>query len=277
VEHETWRLRRDGTQFWASVVLTAMRNMNGDLVGFAEIIRDLTERRRAQEQAMQNERLAAIGEMVTGLAHESRNALQQIQACVEMLTRRLKTAPEIGLVTEIQKAHDRLFRLLEEVRGYAKPIKLERLPVDISKVWRQAWQQLAAQRNGSLAILEENVGDCSVNCLVDAFSIEQLFRNLFENSLAAANGALKVQVSCQPSHLDGQSAVRIRVADNGSGLTAEQKRRIFEPFYTTKSRGTGLGMAIAKRVVEAHGGRISVGELSGPGTAIDVTLPRGLS
>src|SRR5207253_6562752 len=101
---------------------------------------------------------------------------------------------------------------------------------------------------------------------------EQVFRNIFENALAATPGAAEVTVRCAPTSLDGRPAVLVSVRDNGPGLGAEQRRRIFEPFYTTKTKGTGLGMAIAQRIVEAHGGRIGVGP--GPGAEILLTLPR---
>jgi signal transduction histidine kinase len=236
---------------------------------------EIVERIRAQEQALQTTRLSTIGEMVAGLAHESRNALQQIQACVEMLRRRIKTDPEGSMIAEIQKAHDRLLRLLEEVRGYAAPLKLSLKAHDLAQIWQEAWNQLAPLRQGRDVLLHENVGQLDLRCLVDPFPLERLFRNIFENALVACADPVKIEVDCAPAELQGQPAVRIRIADNGTGLTEEQRRRIFEPFYTTRPAGTGLGMAIAKRVVEAHNGRISAANDRAVGTAIDVVLPKG--
>ena len=100
----------------------------------------------------------------------------------------------------------------------------------------------------------------------------QVFRNIFENSLAACGATAEIEVRCSGGEIDGRPALRVSVCDNGAGLTAEQRARIFEPFYTTKTKGTGLGMAICRRIVEAHGGRIAVGEQC-PGTEIVITLP----
>jgi signal transduction histidine kinase len=102
-----------------------------------------------------------------------------------------------------------------------------------------------------------------------------VFRNLFENSLAAAAGAVRIDVRCAEATLHGQPALRVAVRDDGPGLTPEQRRRAFEPFYTTKAKGTGLGLAIVRRLVEAHGGRIDLGDAEGPGAELVLVLPRG--
>jgi hypothetical protein len=100
-----------------------------------------------------------------------------------------------------------------------------------------------------------------------------VFRNIFENSLAACPDPVRIELDCAAASSGAQRGVRILVRDNGPGLTPEQKRRIFEPFYTTKTKGTGLGMAIAQRIVETHGGAISVEE-EAPGATILIVLPQ---
>jgi signal transduction histidine kinase len=238
---------------------------------------EIAERKRAQEQALQAERLAAIGQMVAGLAHESRNSLQQIQAAVEMLARRVQPGPKASLVAEIRKAHDRLHHLLEAVRGYAAPLKLVREEHDLGQLWREAWSQLALVRRGREVQFQEETGDLDLRCRVDPFSIERLFRNVLENSLAACQDPVRIEVRCRTKQCNGQAGVEVGIRDNGKGLTDEQRLRLFEPFYTTKTGGTGLGLAIARRIAEAHGGQIAVGSGPGPGTEIEVFFPKGLS
>jgi PAS domain S-box-containing protein len=234
---------------------------------------DITELKRAQERTLQAERLAAIGQMVAGLAHESGNALARAQACLEMLAIEVEGRPEaLSLVGRVQKAQDHLQQLYDEVRNYAGPLRLDRELARLDAVWRQAWANLAVRRQGRQAHLREECAGADLHCAIDPFRLEQVFRNVLDNALAACRDPVEVTVRCAESSLEGRPAVLIAVRDNGPGLSAEQRRRIFEPFYTTKTKGTGLGMAIAQRIVEAHGGRIGVGD--GPGAEILLTLPR---
>ena len=245
------------------------------LAHVAEQKRAEAEIARLNEQALQNERLAAIGQMITGLAHESGNALARSQSCLEMLAWEVEDQPEaLDLIARIQKAQDHLKHLYEEVRGYAAPLKLDRDTWELSAAWRQAWDNLALQRKGRDTSLTEETGGIDLSCLVDQFRFEQVFRNILENSLAACADPVRIDVRCGDTEISGRPAIQVAVRDNGPGLNAEQKQRIFDPFYTTKTKGTGLGMAIAKRIVEAHGGTIEVGSTEGAGAQIRIVLPR---
>lgn len=273
---ETRYVRADGTVLWALTNLSLVRDASGEPLHLVLQAQDMTELREAQQAALQAERLAAIGQMMAGLAHESRNALQRSQACLEMLELELADRPKAReLVARIQRAQDHLHHLYEEVRHYAAPIHLQRAVRSLEKLWREAWADvLAATPGASPAILREELHEPDLQCQVDALALQQVFRNVFENSLAAADGAAVVTVQSSADQLAGQPAIRLAIRDNGPGLTPEQQRRIFEPFYTTKSQGTGLGMAIAKRIVEAHGGRISAHQAPGAGAEIVIVLPK---
>ena len=163
----------------------------------------------------------------------------------------------------------------EDLRGYAAPIHLERRVCDLSEISHTAWEHLAPLREGREAMLREEIEGLDPHCGVDPFRLEQVFRNILENSLAACRDPVEIAIRCHPWEVDGYPALRVVVHNQGPGLGPEQKQRLFEPFYTTKSPGSGLGMAITKRIVEAHGGRIAVGEDDGPGAEIILTLPRG--
>jgi PAS domain S-box-containing protein len=267
-------LCRDGSHRWMVWNARRLDDYEGQVAVLA-VGQDITKLKQAQEQALQSERLAAIGQMMTGLAHESGNALARSKACLEMLAWEVEDRPEaLELIDRVQKAQTHLKHLYEEVRGYAAPFKLDREVWDLSGIWRQAWENLSVLRQGRDALLREEIGGLDLHCAVDQFRLEQLFRNILENSLAACRDPVRIEVRCSKAQIDEQAAVRLAVRDNGPGLNAEQKRRIFDPFFTTKTKGTGLGMAIAKRIVEAHGGWIAVGPGSGVGAEILVTLPR---
>jgi signal transduction histidine kinase len=250
--------------------------LRASLARVAEKLRLAQERKHFEEKALQNERLAAIGQVVTGLAHESRNALQLIQASLDMLVPEVEDRPEaLELVASIQGAEDRLHRLFENIRGYAAPLTLEPEPYNVAKIWRNVWEHLALLRARRQAQLQEEITGIDLDCSVDLFALERVFRNVFENSLAACRDPVGIEIHCSEARLRGAPALRISVKDNGPGLSAEQKQKIFQPFFTTKRQGTGLGMAIAKRIVEAHGGEIAVGNGTPTGAEIVILLPRG--
>ena len=235
------------------------------------------ELRIAQEKMLASERLAAIGEMMAGLAHESRNALQRSQACLEMLSLEVQDRPAaLNLVARIQKAQDRLQFLHEEVRSYAAPLMVRCQRTDLREVVREAWDHLSILRQGRQAELHQEFGECDCHCHVDAAYFEQVVLNILQNSLSACSDPVHLRVRFQDTRLDEIPALQLAIADNGPGLSAEQAQRIFEPFFTTKTHGTGLGMAIAKRIVEAHGGIITVGAGQESGAEIVITLPRQL-
>jgi two-component system sensor kinase FixL len=268
-------LCRDGSQRWMVMHRRLLHDYEG-AAGVLVVGQDITAAKKAQEQLLQTERLAAIGQMMAGLAHESGNALARSQSCLEMLAWEVEDRPEaLELIRRVQKAQDDLRQLYEEVRGYAAPLRLEREPQDVRLVWRRAWDSLQLARREKDAALREEIEGVEPHASIDLFRLEQVFRNILENALAAGRPPVEITVRLTDAQLDGRPALRVSFCDNGPGLNPEQRRRIFEPFFTTKTKGTGLGMAIARRIVEAHGGQIAVGDLGPPGAELIVTLPRG--
>jgi len=266
-------LCRDGSQRW--LVWNAQRLENfDDSPTVLAVGHDFTERREAHERLLRSERLAGIGQMITGLAHESRNALQRIQSCSEMLELEVEGNDEaLRLLHRLQSAQDDLRRLLDEVRSFAAPVQLERSTCDIASAWREAWQSLETSRRGRDAVLAEDadIGDLRVHA--DRFRMVQLFRNLLENSLAACPDPVRIRVHCREVAHDRGPALEISIRDNGPGLSAEARHNVFEPFFTTKTKGTGLGMAIARQIVDAHGGSIRLGTAD-DGAEFLIILPR---
>lgn len=275
--YETPLRCRDGSQRWMVWNAQRLDDFEGSPAVLA-VGQDVTERREAQERLLRSERLAGIGQMVTGIAHESRNALQRIQSCSEMLELEIAGNAEAQrLVRRVQEAQDHLLHLFDEVRGFVAPIRLEQSPCRIEHVWREAWQLLDTSRRGRDAALLEKIDGCNCEFSLDRFRMVQVFRNLLENSLAACQDPVAIQVSCRDVLLGGQPAIEISVRDNGPGLTPDARQNVFEPFFTTKTKGTGLGMAIAGRIIEAHGGQIAVGDDSSIGAEFVITLPGSIA
>lgn len=266
--------RRDGSMFWNDISLAPVLDANGEPTHIVAVMEDVTERRRLQKERVQTERLAAIGEMVTGLAHESRNALQRAQACLDMLSLDLEEQPEqLDLTTRARVAIDDLRRLYEEVRNYAAPFTLEKRECCVPDLWRKVWDDLSILRNERDVTLDESVEDPTITADIDAHRVEQVVRNIFENALAACSDPCRIEIECAEVELGERAAVRVCFRDNGPGFERDVATKVFQPFFTTKQKGTGLGMAIAKRIIDAHGGHIEVGR-PGSGAEIVVTLPR---
>ena len=263
--------KREAMVQWLGRVV---EDADGESVGVLFIGHDITDLKQAQDRALQSERLAAIGEMVAGLAHESRNALQRSQACLERLALRAQDRPDLlDLTNRIQAAQDHLHYLYEQVREYAAPIKLSLWRRQLGELVLESWDLLAKEHQGRHAKLEQHTDGLNLNCDVDRFAIVQVFRNVLENALAACSDQVEIHVHWSLVVLESEPAIQARFCDNGPGLSEDARDRIFEPFFTTKTRGTGLGMAIGKRIIEAHGGSIAVGQQSG-GAELIITLPR---
>ncbi|MEM7452874.1 MAG: response regulator [Planctomycetota bacterium] len=236
------------------------------------LLRRLVERKRhldeiesAQERLVASERLAAIGQMVAGLAHESRNAFQRSHACLAELSLDLEEMPEsLKLVHKVQRALDDVNLLLEEVRNYAAPILLDRREWEIEPLISSVWQQITeVGQTEDFPGLEVSVHQEELAWNVDKDRLQQVVRNLLENaSFACVDGGPVIVEVSEIAHGQDQSPANsmlcVKVTDNGSGVPEGSGGQIFAPFYTTKTRGTGLGLAISRRIVEAHGGRLFV-------------------
>ncbi len=264
--------RRNGDVAWSEVSVAPVPSLNGNVTHLVAVMEDVTISRQAQQQLLQSERLAAIGQMVTGLAHESRNALQRAEACLDMLTLDLQDQPEqLELTDKARRALMDLNRNYEEVRNYAAPIHLERRRCDLRQLWRSTWTDLKTLREGCAIELLESTGDVDLVCDVDEHRIRQVFRNIMENSIHACEETGQLTITATDP---GGDRVELCFHDDGPGLTARTIAGIFQPFFTTKQKGTGLGMAITQRIVEAHGGKIQAGSSDGRGAIITIELPR---
>lgn len=270
-------VQADGTIAKLLAYAAPLLDAEGRSVGSVGAFLDVTERKRTQERRLQRERLAAIGETMTGLVHESRNALQRSKACLEMLALEVEDRPEaLNLVARIQNAQDYMQQLYEEVREYAAPVNLRRELCDLARVWRDTWSDLAHLRDGKQVELREEFELENRMSNIDRFAMGQVFRNILENAISVSPPAGEICIRCCETRFHNHPAIGVAICDQGPGLSEEQHKRIFEPFFTTKSKGTGLGMAIAQRIVESHGGQISLGPAGRRGAEIIVILPQAL-
>ena len=178
------------------------------------------------ERALQNERLAAIGETMTGLVHESRNALQRARACLEMLAVEIADRPgALNLVERIQHAQNDLHQLFEEVREYAAPIQLQLQKCNLADIWRQAWQDLSGLLEEKKLRLVESTHGLGLECSVDPFTLRHAFRNILENAIQASPPGSRVEIALRTATVNGQEGLQITISDQGPGISAEIRTR----------------------------------------------------
>jgi signal transduction histidine kinase len=234
---------------------------------------DSEERLVNRERQLQSDRLSALQTMSAGLAHEVRNPLNAAKLQLELLERRLRRYIDDPKVIEpIGLAHheiQRLTELLNEFLSFARPPDLHTEEHDVVAIARHVieLERPLAQRIGAALDLDSST-DAAI-APVDPGKVHQLVQNLVRNGIeaAGANGHVTVCVA-----VENDRVLHIRVADDGAGMSDEIRARIYEPFFSTKEGGTGMGMSIVHNFVAMHGGRIDIATGSG-GTVIDVAIP----
>lgn len=234
---------------------------------------DLTDLIDAQRRSVQQERLAAIGQTMAGLAHESRNAFQRSQAALETLALELEDRPNASLLLErIQRANDHLLHLYEEVLQFAKPVRLDLRQCDIVEIAESTCRHIAQAAKIDSNCFKVTFQGRTRSIVADAFAVEQILRNLFENAMVVSPADKPVLIVISSAWQGERPSLQVEVIDEGPGIPPAIMDRIFEPFFSTRSRGTGLGLPIARRLAEAHGGSLEL--KSGPsGTTAVLILP----
>jgi PAS domain S-box-containing protein len=264
----------DGPHTYISVKVPVW-DTSGRIRGVAGISTDISEQLAAQEELQNSKRLAEIGKMITVLAHECRNSLQRGHACLSMLLREIQEMPKaLDYANRLQQAQDDLQHVFDELRSYASRIRLEISRCNLRELIEEAWEQLAdvpTHPDVSLRIMES---DLDLSCDVDVFRLKQVFRIILENAIGASPtpGVISIEGSCV--NLSTGPALRVTVSDQGPGFTPQQQAQAFKAFYTTKVTGTGLGLTIARRIVECHGGQIEIGGDLKTGGTVLITLPQ---
>lgn len=232
-------------------------------------------RKLAEERAVEAERLAGVEQAMEGLIHEGRNALQRGQACLDMLAMEVEGQPEtVQLIARLQDAQHHLHQLYEQVRDYAAPLQLDPQWHDLSHLLTESWDTIRKSRPERRAALSNRGEGVDARIFVDAASMRRVFQILLDNAIEAAADAVEIEAEWSTVVLDGMPALRVVLRDNGPGFSAEARRQAFKAFNTTKIHGIGLGLATAKRIVEAHGGTIVVAGEPETGAEVILSLPK---
>jgi PAS domain S-box-containing protein len=289
-EEEGWRVRKDGSQFWANIVITAIRNDENNLIGFSAVARDLTERKRTEEALKDSEqklqrqaqeleqqliasgRLVSVGELAASMAHEFNNPLGIVLGFAQDLLG--KTDPAHASYRPLQIMIEEARRcemLVRDLLEFARPRSDDFILTDVKELVAKTLEKVSNHlQKQNVEVIEKAAADLPA-LYADPRQLQQVLVNLCLNSLDAMPGGGKLTVG---AHLNGSDHITVTVADTGFGIDAKSLPKIFQPFFTAnKRRGLGLGLAICDRIVKAHGGRIEVESRVGQGTTFRIQLP----
>jgi two-component system, cell cycle sensor histidine kinase and response regulator CckA len=285
-EEEGFRVRKDGSTFWTNTVLSAIHDSSGVLIGFAKVVRDLTERKNWEVQLQQAQKLEAIGSLAAGVAHDFNNLLSVILSYSELLASGLKEAdPMRSDLREIQTAGLLAVTLTRRLLAFGRQQVLQPKVVDLCRIIVALETMLRRLVGEEVEIVTELAPECG-KVLVDPGQIEQVVMNLVVNARDAMPDGGKLTIDASEVLLDQDFAsehlgatpgphVLLAVSDTGVGMDEATRARIFEPFFTTKEpgKGTGLGLPTVFGIVKQSGGIIEVFSELNCGTKINVYLP----
>jgi PAS domain S-box-containing protein len=294
-EAEGWRVRKDGTRFWASAVIDAIRDDDGERIGFAKITRDLTERRATQlqleqsrEQLFQAQKMEAVGQLTGGLAHDFNNLLTGISGSLELLRMRLAQGRMADLdryIASAQGATSRAASLTHRLLAFARRQTLDPKPSNANKLIA-GMEDLIQRTVGPAIKIETVLGIGTWPILCDPNQLESAILNLCINARDAMPDGGRLTIETANSSVDQADArardmtagqyVAICVTDTGAGMSPQVMARAFDPFYTTKptGQGTGLGLSMVYGFAKQSGGQVRLYSEIDQGTTVRLYLPR---
>jgi len=287
-EAEGWRVRKDGTRFWASVVIDAIKDEDGKLIGFAKITRDMTEKRETQlrleesrEQLFRSQKMEALGQLTGGLAHDFNNLLTAILGAADLANRNLDKPDKLGRMLDgIRNSAQRGANLTKQLLAFARAQPLEMKKIELPEFLSEVATLVRPSLRTDIELVTE-ISDQLWPIDGDPGALELAILNLAFNARDAMKeggclriGAQNVVLSGQPEGLKGEH-VALRVSDTGIGMSPETQERVFEPFFTTKSfgEGTGLGLSQVFGFAKQIGGAVTIESEIGKGSTFTLYLP----
>ncbi len=289
-EKESWRVRKDGTRFWAHVVIDAIHNDDGDVIGYAKITRDITERKEAQEKlekaremTVQSQKMEAIGQLTGGIAHDFNNLLTAVLGSLELLRKRLPDDPKsIALLENAAQGAQRGTTLTKRMLAFARNQELEQEIIDIPQLVR-GMTDLLQRSVGAPIRIETHFPLVLKPVLADANQLEMALLNLTVNARDAMPDGGEIVVAARQENVVTSSGSKLKpgtyicisVTDSGEGMDAQTMRKAVEPFFTTKGlgKGTGLGLSMVHGFAEQSGGCFILHSRKGKGTTAEIWLP----
>jgi PAS domain S-box-containing protein len=254
---------------------SAAGDTTGERVGHAIILRDITESRRTEQQTIESERLNALTMLAAGVAHEIGNPLNSLNIHLQLIEREARKlngakSAELHESVEVARAEiNRLDSIISQFLRAIRPTRPQLRPENINSIVEEAVRFLALEIKDRDIVVEQELRSDLPLLEIDRDQMKQAFYNVIKNSFEAmkSRGILRIRTDMDESH------VIVRFSDTGGGISAENLSRVFEPYFTTKTSGTGLGLLIVRRIVREHGGELSIESSEGKGLTLTIRLP----
>ncbi|MFN0006980.1 MAG: two-component system sensor histidine kinase NtrB [Planctomycetota bacterium] len=265
----TRRVRKDGVERWVSLTRSVLHDTRGRVLGSSAVFRDVTEERQVQDELARARGMAIVGEMSVTLAHEIKNRLAGIYSAIQLFARKLAPGdPGLEVLQEATLEVKRLDETARDLVRFARPGPPRLESIDVAGFLAAAAAHLDLLEEVRMHPIEREVSPGLV-VFADAELLGQAVQNLILNAAQAASrgGAIRIEAE------QVGEWIQVSVVDSGAGIPENLLTSIFQPFFTTKARGTGLGLCIARKNVEAHGGRIEVASRPGKGSRFTIWLP----
>lgn len=290
-EDEGWRIRKDGSRFWANVIITALRDHEGTLVGFAKVTRDLTERRAAELRAIEDARRVAEaeaanrtkGEFLATMSHELRTPLNAIGGYVDLLAFGVHgplSEPQLEALERVRTSQRHLLMLINDLLNFSRVeagrVSYQLAPVPLGDVARSVMTMIEPQATEREIDVEVQPPDDAVVAMADRARVEQIVLNLLTNAVKFTGPGGRISIR----HLLRDDRAVLDITDTGMGIDADHLEAIFEPFtqvgrsLTSDHEGTGLGLAISRDLARAMQGDITLESVVGEGSTFTLSLPR---
>jgi signal transduction histidine kinase len=264
--------------------LSRVQEDSGALIGAVMFFKDLTHVEQHEERERLRDRLASLGEMAAGIAHELKNPLAGIEVMAGLLRRQVPESPAAqSLLADIISESKLANAIVVEMLEFVRPVRLQVERTHIHEVLQQSVTMAESKVTRGAVAVSMDVEPELPMIDADHHQLSQVFTNLIANAFEALNGSGHIKIVAVAGSLDEDPAlsgqheptptVMVDVIDDGPGVPAEATDKIFDPFFTTKPQGSGLGLAIVRKIVDAHDGRIDMSSVAGTGTHFRVTLP----
>ena len=270
-DYETRRITKDGRELHVALSRMRLLDSAGTLLGATAILRDITARKELEEELVRARTLAAIGEAAARFAHEIRNPLTGINNALSLMASDVPPGhPRAAICGEIQHEIRRIDVVLDDLLTFARHRPLDRQRVDLVRLIEKILATLISASKLDGVVVRRYL---PTEALVvgDPSMLEGAFFNLIQNAADSLRGRADATLTLAAK--EGPSGIAITVTDNGPGIPRDVRRKIFDPFFTTKAHGTGLGLPLTKKHLEAHGGRLRVRSAPGTKTTFEILLP----